>query len=394
MLCPAMDTHGGQRPCRDDVAGGRTRPGTAQAAPRARQLLTSSGGDDEADYAHGGGTVSGVGRAAGDPTRGRRRRGSGRTMGAFAVAALLALGAGCDREEAPAYGGDPEGRIVTAGRTADELVTRGETARRIAEVRLSGGLVERWFAAQERLDELAASDDDVRRLLDEGDGDGAAGEDADDAIDAATRRLERDSRVHLTIQEAGLTPREYVLTALALHQALLASSPGAPRELRSIAARNVRFVDRNAALLEQLSAPRPPRVLAYGDTVQYVGPFVDTLTPYDQAPYDAYRDPSYAYPDSVALSIDTMPLPPVGPPIPDTAPPPPVVVPPEAPPGSARITPVVPPVVPPVVSPSPPARRGDSGGTASPSRSRPDSARDTLARRPRAETLPPPPDSP
>lgn len=288
--------------------------------------------------------MRGTGRRDGLGTRTRRWAGAWRTAGVV-VALMLVVIAGCDREVAPAYDGDPEGRVVTAGTTADDLVTHGETARRIAEVELSAGLVERWFTAQERLDELAMVDPGVRRMLDARGGDGSG---RGDAIEGAVRHLEREARVRDAIEASGLSTREFVMTALALHQALIASGPGAPRALRSLAARNVRFVDRHGELLEQLAMPRPPRALVYVDTFGYDDPDVDTLSPDDEVPYDPSYDSDDPVPDP--FDFDTVaPVPydtglatePVLAPTIDTVnpPPPPIVVPPVPPAGSVQAAP-------------------------------------------------------
>ena len=313
---------------------------------------------------------------AGERTFGLHGRPGRRAAARLLGATLLAAVAACDRGEAAPYAGDPEGRVVTAGATADELVSSGATARRIAEVQLTAGLVERWFTAQERLDALAAGDADIRRLLDDRDG-AARGR---SAIAAATRHLERDDRVRDAIEGAGLSTEEFVLTALALHQALLATSPGAPPELRTLAERNMRFVDQHAGLLERLAAPRQPRVLASTDSVPLDAPFIDTLGGYDAAPDDLSPYPAAAYqitepaPDTTYRlapipPVDPAPLPPVplAPPGDSVRPPPPRLDsvpatrrdtlasrPPETPRPGPTPTPVPRPV-PPTPSPIPPA---------------------------------------
>ena len=116
-----------------------------------------------------------------------------------------------------------------------------------------------------------------------------------------------------------------MLTGLALHQALTASEPAAPAQVRRLAARNVRFVSENAELLSRFRTQRPTYVAAEPPPPETPGrydPFADTVL-YDSGaaaplPIDSLG-PDTLLPDTLPVPIDTMP-PPVLPPVPPPAP--------------------------------------------------------------------------
>ena len=242
---------------------------------------------------------------------------------AAALAAALLLAA-CDRDVV-VLDDDPMA-VEAANAGMDALLVEGPTARRVAAHRLTAERVERWFAAQEALEAQSADDPALG-----GYGAVAGG---DDAIERAVDALEERPGAEDAIRGSGMSVEEFVLTGLALHQALTASGPAAPTQVRRLAARNVRFVAEHADLLARFRTHRPTYVAEAPpvDTLGWYDPFADTLV------YDQPADTLAPSPDSVA--IDTLP-PPV-----DTVVPP--VVPPPAP-----MPPVVPPVVPPPVTPPP-----------------------------------------
>lgn len=261
------------------------------------------------------------------------------------IAALLAaaalFGAGCDRDVV-VVDDDPLA-VEAANADMHSLLVSGATARRVAAHRLTAERVERWFAAQEALEAQSANDPGLG-----GDGAQARG---DDAIERAVAVLEERPGAEEAIREAGLSTEEFVLTGLALHQALTASAPAAPAQVRRLAARNVRFVAENAGLLARFRTQRPTYVAEAPpvDTAGWYDPFADTLV----YGYDAAAPPPV---DSVALDTLAPPgdttLPPVVPPVPPpTAP----VIPPSAPPVSPPPA-SPPPTSPPSTSPPPAAR--------------------------------------
>ena len=251
------------------------------------------------------------------------------------IALVAVAAAGCDG------GGERESPAaeLAVSQATDDAVSGGESARRIAAYRLTTERVERWFSAQDELDALVAGDPGLEARL-RGARTWRGGE---AALDDAAARLEREPEVRAAIEDAGLSTRDFVMTALALHQALLAAGPGGPPELRRLAARNVRFVSENGEVLRRYADGRPG-VLAAADSLrgssdEELTSFVDSLWAADTlAPRDTLDAPAYPLdppPDSLpavppdSLAPPVLPAPvvprPVIPPVdPTPAPPPPV----------------------------------------------------------------------
>jgi hypothetical protein len=265
------------------------------------------------------------------------------TLGGRVVTALLALAlaacSGGDRDQSPAA-------ELSAGAATDDIVSAGSTARQIAGYRLTSERVERWFVAQDNIDALVASDPTVEDALGASRGWSRDGRAVDDAAD----RLAAEPRVREAIEAAGLSPRDFVMTALALHQALLAAGPGAPVELRRLAARNVRFVSANADVLRRYADQQPGYLATTPDSVYYDSLYggvpTDTLV-YDTAvdsallppsdsmvPPDTLSDPSLPPPpDPTRPAPDTLRVPAPVPVPPPTVPIPPIPPAPTPPPG-------------------------------------------------------------
>ena len=243
---------------------------------------------------------------------------------ALLVALVVAAAAGCDEpgdRESPAA-------ALAVDQATDDAVSVGESAREIAAYRLTTERVERWFAAQDELDALVASDPAIEARL-RGARTWRGGE---AALGDAAARLEREPAVRAAIEGAGLSTRDFVMTALALHQALLAAGPGAPAELRRLAARNVGFVSENADVLRRYADARPGQLAAADSSGAYsaeeLTSFVDSLWAADTlAARDTLGAPAYPVappsidsllsvppPDSLAPVVTVPSAPPPSPP--------------------------------------------------------------------------------
>ncbi|HEU4628360.1 MAG TPA: hypothetical protein VFS08_01400 [Gemmatimonadaceae bacterium] len=265
---------------------------------------------------------------------------------------------------------------------ADAMVTSGASARRVADHALTLDNVERWFEADEALDALAEDDPEVARQL----ADRLGLRRGDDPIEGAAAHLAAVPGVRETLDEAGTTPYEFVLTGLALHQALLATDPGSPRTLRRLAARNSRFVEQHADVLARY-VERPPRYLATYES-EPSDDMTDSVAWLDSAAAagDVALDSAYAVdtlsatPLTTPLPLDTAvtpALPPDAPAVPVPAPvesvpprsmparplPTEVPVPPAPPPGSTTVPRSSPTLPPSSTTPAPPPD-GPSGGPA------------------------------
>ena len=289
---------------------------------------------------------------------GPARRGAGRRArprpAAALAGALLAGSLACSdggndgrgffafaRREAPAVS---DARLSAGSRT-DQLVLDGETARRVAEFELTRARIDRWLMAQEYLSLLANDDPTAARIIDGG-GDADGTDDPSTAIDMAIERLEQHGPVRDALARVGTSPAEFVLTGLAMHQAFLASSATAPEQLRRLAARNLRVMQRHEALFQR-GRTLDPQQLAYQDSLGWYDP-ADTMAAAG-AVYDPWAYDTLARADS---SSDSLPPPP------DTLPPRDSVRPPVLPVPAPRPDTLRPPPVPPV---PPPPTLPDSG---------------------------------
>lgn len=166
------------------------------------------------------------------------------------LAALLAGSMACRNDDDRAVLSLAEGSVEPASFTSPdtllvELTRDGPLARRVADYRLTPERVSQWSQAQRRLDAVARTDTLFLRRTD-----------AElrtrrfaDPVDHAIARLESDPAARRAIEDAGLTPREYVYTMLAVYQAQRASAADAPPALRALAAENaVLFTERRIAV--------------------------------------------------------------------------------------------------------------------------------------------------
>lgn len=223
---------------------------------------------------------------------------------------------------------------------ADAMVTSGSSARRVADYELTEDNIERWFEADAALASAAEDDPAVASRL------------AAESVRRSDRDPIRRAVAHLAsipeardaLEEAGITPDDFVLTGLALHQALLAADPHSPGTLRRLAARNAAFVERHADVLARY-VERRPRYMATAepapaDDVSDSLTWLDTATATGGLPPDsAYPvDTAVAMPVAVPMSVDT-----VAPAVPATALPPVVPVPLPAPARPARPETIPPP---------------------------------------------------
>lgn len=239
----------------------------------------------------------------------RRTRGrSARHLAAALALLTVVVGTACDRD-VTVVGDDPL-EVEAANAGMDALLVTGPTARRVAAHRLTPERVERWFAAQEALEAQAADDPTLAVGAEPGSG--------DDAIARAVAALEDRPGAADIIREAGLDVEEFVLTGLALHQALTAAGPAAPAEVRRLAARNVRFVNDHADLLARFRTQRGTSLAAApeaapADSVWWYDPFADSLV-YGIGPAAAPAPdtllPDTLPPDSLPPRTDTLPVPP------------------------------------------------------------------------------------
>ena len=253
------------------------------------------------------------------------------------VALVAAAGTGCDEagdRESPAA-------ALAVEQATNDAVSAGESARAIAAYRLTTERVERWFAAQEELDALVASDPGIETRLRSA----RAWRGGEAALGEAAARLEREPDVRAAIEGVGLTTRDFVMTALALHQALLAAGPGAPPELRRLAARNVGFVSENADVLRRYADGRPGYLAAadtLGTSPEELTSFVDSLWTADSLAAGDTSGRAPTLPTEPPPADSLLPVPPPDPLATPVAP---------APVGAP---PVIPPVVPTPPVPAPP----------------------------------------
>ena len=273
------------------------------------------------------------------PSRSRAPRLRSRSV--LVATAVVLLVAGCDRDVAVGGGEDPRA-VEAANAGMDALLRDGRTARRVAAHRLTPERVERWFAAQEALDAQAADDPELGGIASEA----AFG---DDAIERAVEALEDRPGAPEAIEAAGLSVEDFVMTGLALHQALTASGPAAPAAVRRLAARNVRFVADHAELLSRFRTQRPAYVAEAPRAVDTLGFYYDPFG--DSLVYDAAGDVVIPPPDSTAADTTAPPDSLLPTPRDSAGRPPLPVIPPAAPPVPV---PVVPPPVPPADTGRPP----------------------------------------
>jgi hypothetical protein len=225
------------------------------------------------------------------------------------------------------------------GELADAMVSSGASARRVADYELTEDGIERWFAADAAMAALAEEDSAVARRLAAESGPGGER----DPIRRAVAHLAAIPEASEALDEAGMTPYDFVLTGLALHQALLATGPGSSPALRRLAARNSAFVERHADVLARYTERRP-RYVASGepDPADAVADSVAWLDSVDAAgsvvPDSAYPVDTAMMPPPDTAFLDTLvpelPPPPaavpdtlssfVRPPVPEPAPVPPV----------------------------------------------------------------------
>jgi hypothetical protein len=76
----------------------------------------------------------------------------------------------------------------------------------------------------------------------------------EDDIDRLTRELEADQRIRSAIESSGLSVRDYVLTGVALEQAMLASEPTRRTALMGIPPANTELARRNSDEIRRQTA--------------------------------------------------------------------------------------------------------------------------------------------
>lgn len=232
---------------------------------------------------------------------------------------------------------------------ANEMVTSGASARRVADYELTTENIERWFAADAALASLAQEQPAVASRLAEQ----SVRRRDRDPIRRAVAHLASVPEAREALDEAGMTPYDFVLTGLALHQALLAAGPGSSPTLRRLAARNAAFVERHGEILARY-AERRPRYVARGepepvDSMSLVDSLggLDTLAMDSLAPDSGYGlDTLDTVPATLPVTIDTVGPRPMVPALPPTVPEPPVVPAPSrpaAPPPGSTPAPILPP---------------------------------------------------
>ena len=192
---------------------------------------------------------------------------------------------------------------------ADAMVSSGASARRVADYELSEDNIEAWFEADAALAALAEEDAAVAERLER---ESATRRGERDPIRRSVARLDAVPEARDALDEAGMTPYDYVMTGLALHQALLAAAPASPPTLRRLAARNAAFVQRHADVLARY-AERRPRYMASGDPDDGDVPMPDpgdTLAWLDTATAAGELPPDSAYPVDTARPMPaTLPAP-------------------------------------------------------------------------------------
>ena len=163
--------------------------------------------------------------------------------GALVVVPSLVLG-GCNRDNRS----EPDTALAAAGDTAPALrevsgSAGGSVSGTALRYEVSDERYQQWVAAQRALDALpglaAPPPLDARRA-------------SDAEIDRAVAFLEGDARARRAIEDAGLSVRDYVLTTVALDQALVvASGRTQTRRREDVPQQTMDVVTRNRADLER-----------------------------------------------------------------------------------------------------------------------------------------------
>jgi hypothetical protein len=174
------------------------------------------------------------------------------SLASFTALAALVLAACPDRATdgtamdtpgaAPAAAEAPQAHMSAAGDT--------DLARAARDHRLSMPLLERYGQAARNLQQLERTDPEVRQRMD------AMGDQEAQSIEEVTRAVEADPQIRQAIESAGLNVRDYMLTSVALMQAMMASDfqrQGFIQELPpEVSAENVEFVRENETRIREL----------------------------------------------------------------------------------------------------------------------------------------------
>lgn len=165
-------------------------------------------------------------------------------LAALIVLPMATAACGDDARERTVADGTVETPALMSPDSLRVALTRdGPLARRVAEYRLTPERVSRWSDAENRLDVATRGDTVLLRAADHR----ALADRRSDPVDYAIARLEASAPARRAIEDAGLSPRDFVFTTLAMYQAQLASEAGAPASVRALAADNVQFFEERRA---------------------------------------------------------------------------------------------------------------------------------------------------
>jgi hypothetical protein len=174
------------------------------------------------------------------------------SLASLVALAVLVLTACPDRATDGTAVDTPGAAPAAADASQAHMSAAGDTdlARAARDHRLSMPLLERYAQAARNLQQLEQTDPEVRRRMD------AMGDQEAQSIDEVTRAIEADPQIRQAIERAGMNVRDYMLTSVALMQAMMASDfqrQGFIQELPpEVSADNVQFVRENETRIREL----------------------------------------------------------------------------------------------------------------------------------------------
>ncbi len=142
-----------------------------------------------------------------------------------------------------------------------------------------------------------------------------------EAIERSVARLEENSRAKRAVEQAGMSPRHYVVATVALFQATRGIDPITGEAFRGVPARNVEFARQNRAEIESAEEARDFQAIA--DSIaaaraemaaapESVEVIVDTVPPRVPVPTPTPTPPT-TQPTQPPPTTDTTPTPPASP---------------------------------------------------------------------------------
>jgi hypothetical protein len=146
-----------------------------------------------------------------------------------------------------AGGGAPTAGAPTVTPPSSETL-RDETLRELSDFRLTQERVDRWGAAQRKLNELTRQNPEIINNM--------VRSAPPKTLDEMVARFDGQPGVHKAIAGVGFSPREYVLTMLSLQRALQGYFGKRAGQLKTtppgVAGENIAFVQQHMAEIQQL----------------------------------------------------------------------------------------------------------------------------------------------